>query len=192
MPELKIPGLTATRTLPFGRIEAGPSAESRLFGKVGPAVQTPVDEMYTAVLGVAPTAKTVPSGRRTAGPISCEPLPSAKRSGSLTIVLPALDQTPVAGLKSSEFVRLAVLLQSIVRTLPFGSRFQPSSSWRPVLPVPGRIVQVRVEAFNKAVWDVMILASMNVPSARTTLCASPMRVQPVGGIIEVQELVVGL
>src|SRR6185369_5879898 len=132
-------------------------------------------------------------GRSTAGPISCEPLPLEVRSGNCTMVLPALVQPPETALKISGLVRLEVLLQSSVRRFPLGSRFHPSSSLRPVLPVVFAAVQVRVEAFRKAAWVFRGFASMKVPSARTTPWASPMPpVHPAGGETAVQVLATGL
>src|SRR5215831_10439089 len=104
-----------------------------------------------AVLPVAPVANTVPSGRNTAGPISWEPPPFEVRSGSFTMVLPALDHAPDDGPYFSAWVRLRVLLQSTVSTRPLGSSVQPSSSFSSILPVPV-VVQVSVVGFSRACW----------------------------------------
>jgi hypothetical protein len=74
-----------------------------------------------AVLLVPPTAKTEPSGRSAAGPIS-----SQEVFGNLTTVLPMLDHLLVPGLKTSEFVPFQT---STVRTSPLGNNSQPSSEF---------------------------------------------------------------
>src|SRR6516164_11808167 len=111
-----------------------------------------------AVAPVAPAAKTVPSGRNTCGPISCDPLLSAFVSASLTIVLPALTQPPVFGKYLSELVKLAGLFASTVRTDPSGNRVHPSSSLMSALLLPVG-VQVIVARFRRACFVVQQFAS---------------------------------
>src|SRR5882757_3689972 len=124
-----------------------------------------------ALCPVAPVASTVPSGRNTAGPSSDDP-----GSTSDTTVLPAEDQTPLSGSKSSEFVPVKA---STVKTFPLGSSVQPSSSLMSALPVTAA-VQARVLASRRAASFVQQLASMNVPLASVVLSASPIVVQPAG------------
>src|SRR5262245_55023161 len=187
----KIPGLAPISTLPSGRSAAGPSATSScpcaMIGKSGPATQVPGCDgfgggVYTEVCPVAPTAHTVPSGRRRAGPISWEPPPPAVRSGSLTIVLPALTHLPLVARNCSACVRFAVLLQSTVSTLPSGRRVHPSSLLLSALPVEAAAVHVSVVASRNAAWVEQQLARRNRPSASTTAWASPIVVHPAGGL----------
>jgi hypothetical protein len=48
-----------------------------------------------------------------------------------------------------------------------------------------------VAAFNVATWLLNGFAIMNVPSARTTDCASPISLHPVGGAMQVQLFATG-
>ena len=77
---------------------------SRADGKSGPGVQMPVCvskiEVWPAPWGppFAPVARTVPSGRNTAGPTSYEALSAlGYESQSWTTVLPALLHVPLRG-----------------------------------------------------------------------------------------------
>ncbi len=80
---------------------------------------------------------------------------------------------------------------SIVSSWPLGSSVHPSSSLGSFLPVPGSVVQFRPLALSSASVVVRIgldevqfwhaWESMKVPLASTSLCASPMFVQPAGG-----------
>jgi hypothetical protein len=86
---------------------------------------------------------------------------------------------------------------SMVSTLPFGSSVKPSSPLPSALPAPV-VVHVRVDASRIAssfVPEYPEAPSMNLPSARTTPGASPMRDQlpapPFGGPTDVHVLVSG-
>jgi hypothetical protein len=85
---------------------------------------------------------------------------------------------------------------SVVNTSPSGSRIHPSSSLKlsPALPVgmKGALkVGGLVLAFKVATWLLKGLAIINVPSARTADCASPISVHPEGGAIQVQLFATG-
>src|SRR5215469_3430022 len=133
-----------------------------------------------ALWPLAPVANTVPSGRKTAGPIS-------NPSESWTVVLPALCHSPEEGTSISE---LLPFLVSTVKTCILGSRVQPSSLLMSALPVPVG-VQVKVAGSKIASWLVSLLANINRPSARTTLDASLMQHHPGGGATEVHEFAIG-
>src|SRR6516225_42729 len=143
-----------------------------------------------AVAPVAPTAKTVPSGRKTCGPISCDPLLLAFVSANLTMVLPALIQPPVPARYLSELVRFVGLLASTVRTDPSANSVHPSSSLMSALLAPV-VVQVMAARSRMACCLVQQFASMYLPLGKTMLWASPIVVQPLGGATDAQVFVSG-
>ena len=109
-------GLAVTRACPFGRSTAGPSAVSSC------PWSGDVREVRTGASTVPSARGRRPSGRsrrrrtpsrperRSCGPISYEPLPSALVSSSCTGVSPAHVQAPVRGEKSSGRLEIGEVL----------------------------------------------------------------------------------
>src|SRR5579863_7602939 len=128
-------------------------------------------------------ANTVPSGRRSSGPIS-RVLASARG----TMVLPALIHC-----LDVSFSACVPLLVSTVSTVPSGSKAQPSSLLLSALPVP-MTVQVKVLAFKTACWLLQQLPSRNAPLLKIMPEASPMLPHwlPLGARTVAQVLVEGV
>src|SRR5579885_726360 len=135
------------------------------------------------VFPFAPRAKTLPSGRRTAGPISGT-WPVWHMFVNPGTVFPARDQIPATGSYSSDCDPFSV---STVSTFPFGSNVQPSSAFQSALPAP--VVDqenVLPEIFNRACSKPQQAPSISVPSPKTTVGASPICDHPEGGCTDVQ------
>src|ERR1700722_18926025 len=142
----------------------------------------------------APTTNVLPPGITTCGPISA----AGEFTGDFG-VFPANDQFRLVGVNSSV---VGVSQVSTVRSLPFGSRLQPSSSLGSFLPCPGMTSQFRPVALKSAssvvrlgLWEVQswhAWDSMKVPLASTSPCASPIFVQPPGGVTDCHLLLTGL
>src|SRR5271165_2884414 len=71
----------------------------------------------------------------------------------------------------------------MVSTFPLGNRVQPSSELLSSLPVPVE-VQVKVAASNSACFVLQQSPIMNVLFGKTTVGASPIADQPLGGFTE--------
>src|SRR5690349_18452152 len=117
----------------------------------------------------------------------CGPISRLPASGSLTTVLPALLQTPVAGSYNSELV---AWLESTSNSFPLGSLQKPSSLKLSALPIPV-VVQVRVVALKRTCLVEKISPMVKVPSSSTAPGASPICDQPTGGLTDVHALATG-
>src|SRR5271165_2410442 len=114
--------------------------------------------------------------------------PNGEGECKSTIVLPAVSHIFREGKYRSE---LGAFFTSKVKTEPSGSRVQPSSALKSLLPLELTVDHFSVAGSSKRICLVSLFPIRNLPLGRTTEGESPMKFQPLGGATEVQVLAFG-